>query len=92
MHSSLQRAFANRCVLKAIGGLNNFDSDRVAATIKAADLGGATFVDIAADAALVKFRCCFSTISEKVDQFTNLCFRSRARKIRASCGSWCRFD
>lgn len=54
MHSSLQRAFANRCVLKAISGLNNFDSDRVAATIKAADLGGATFVDIAADAALVK--------------------------------------
>ncbi|OUL19374.1 hypothetical protein BV378_33530 [Nostoc sp. RF31YmG] len=54
MHSSLQRAFANRCVLKAISGLNNFDGDRVAATIKAADLGGATFVDIAADAALVK--------------------------------------
>ncbi len=54
MHSSLQRAFANRCVLKAISGLNNFDSDRVAATIKAADLGGATFVDIAADADLVK--------------------------------------
>ncbi|BAY08028.1 DUF561 domain-containing protein [Calothrix sp. NIES-2098] len=54
MHSSLQRAFTNRCVLKAIAGLNNFDSDRVAATIKAADLGGATFVDIAADAALVK--------------------------------------
>jgi Protein of unknown function (DUF561) len=54
MHSSLQRAFANRRVLKAIAGLNNFDSDRVAATIKAADLGGATFVDIAADAALVQ--------------------------------------
>ena len=54
MHSSLQRAFANRCVLKAISGLNNFDSDRVAATIKAADKGGATFVDIAADAALVQ--------------------------------------
>ncbi|MDZ7960456.1 MAG: DUF561 domain-containing protein [Aulosira sp. DedQUE10] len=54
MHFSLQRAFANRCVLKAISGLNNFDSDRVAATIKAADLGGATFVDIAADVALVQ--------------------------------------
>ncbi|MBW4561521.1 MAG: DUF561 domain-containing protein [Mojavia pulchra JT2-VF2] len=54
MHSSLQRAFTNRCVLKVISGLNNFDSDHVAATIKAADLGGATFVDIAADPALVQ--------------------------------------
>ncbi|RCJ22796.1 hypothetical protein A6770_29640 [Nostoc minutum NIES-26] len=53
MHPALQRAFTNRCVLKVISGLNNFDRDRVAATIKAAELGGATFVDIAADPALV---------------------------------------
>jgi len=53
MHPALQRAFTNRHALKVITGLNNFDADRVAATIKAADLGGATFVDIAADPSLV---------------------------------------
>ncbi|MGI8500463.1 MAG: DUF561 domain-containing protein [Hassallia sp.] len=50
----IQRAFANRCALKVISGLNNFDRDRTAAIVKAADLGGATFVDIAADPALVQ--------------------------------------
>lgn len=54
MHPSLQRAFSNRSVLKVISGLNNFDGDRVAAIVKAAEVGGATFVDIAADADLVK--------------------------------------
>ncbi|MEM9927054.1 MAG: DUF561 domain-containing protein [Cyanobacteria bacterium P01_D01_bin.50] len=52
--STLERAFANRCVLKVISGLNNFDRNRVAATVKAAHHGGATFLDIAADADLVK--------------------------------------
>ncbi len=50
----IQRAFANRHALKVISGLNNFDADRTAAIVKAADLGGATFVDIAADPALVQ--------------------------------------
>jgi len=54
MHSTLQRAFANRRVLKVISGLNNFDAASVAATIKAAEFGGATFVDIAADSSLVQ--------------------------------------
>ncbi|MBW4675263.1 MAG: DUF561 domain-containing protein [Desmonostoc geniculatum HA4340-LM1] len=54
MHSTLQRAFTNRRALKAIGGLNNFDAASVAATVKAAEFGGATFVDIAADRALVQ--------------------------------------
>ncbi|ARV61626.1 hypothetical protein BZZ01_26090 [Nostocales cyanobacterium HT-58-2] len=54
MHPTLQSAFAKRCALKVISGLNNFDGDRVAATIKAAHHGGATFVDIAADPALVQ--------------------------------------
>lgn len=54
MPSTLQRAFTNRRVLKVISGLNNFDADRVAAIVKAAELGGATFVDIAADPALVQ--------------------------------------
>jgi hypothetical protein len=38
-----------------ISGLNNFDVERVAAVVKAAELGGATFVDIAASPALVQF-------------------------------------
>ncbi len=54
MLPKLQGAFANRSVLKVISGLNNFDSHSVAATVKAAELGGATFVDIAADADLVR--------------------------------------
>lgn len=54
MNSNLQRAFANRSVLKVISGLNNFNAESVAATVKAAELGGPTFIDIAADAALVK--------------------------------------
>ncbi|MBE9036680.1 DUF561 domain-containing protein [aff. Roholtiella sp. LEGE 12411] len=54
MHPTLQRAFTNRRVLKVISGLNNFDGDRVAAIVKAAEIGGATFVDIAADPALVQ--------------------------------------
>lgn len=54
MHSLLQRAFAQGNALKVISGLNNFDPERVAATVKAAQQGGATFVDIAADSDLVK--------------------------------------
>lgn len=54
MDSNLHRAFADCRVLKVISGLNNFDSNRVAAVITAAELGGATFVDIAAEPTLVK--------------------------------------
>jgi hypothetical protein len=53
MHPSLQSAFANHCALKIISGLHNFDAERVAAVVRAADQGGATFVDIAADPGLV---------------------------------------
>jgi len=54
MRSVLQRAFAQGHALKIISGLNNFDPERVAATVKAAQQGGATFVDIAADSDLVE--------------------------------------
>lgn len=54
MHSVLQQAFASCHALKIISGLNNFQSERVAAIVRAAEQGGATFVDIAADANLVK--------------------------------------
>lgn len=54
MNSSLQSAFQKKNALKVISGLMNFDADRVAAVVKAADRGGATFVDIAAQADLVR--------------------------------------
>lgn len=54
MHPTLQQAFDQSRVLKVISGLNNFDASRVAAIVKAADHGGATFVDIAADSDLVR--------------------------------------
>jgi thiamine monophosphate synthase len=47
-------ALAQGRALKVISGLNNFDRDRVAAVVRAADRGGATFVDIAADPDLVR--------------------------------------
>lgn len=50
LHTALQQGHA----LKVISGLNNFDHDRVAMVVRAADRGGATFVDIAADADLVR--------------------------------------
>lgn len=52
--SQLQSALARGTALKVISGLTNFDHDRVAFVVKAADAGGATFVDIAADAELVR--------------------------------------
>jgi len=53
VNSKLQRAFEQGRALKIISGLNNFDATNVAAVVKAADLGGASFVDIAADRDLV---------------------------------------
>jgi predicted TIM-barrel enzyme len=54
IHPTLQNAFQQHNALKVISGLTNFDADRVATIVKAADRGGATFVDIAADADLVR--------------------------------------
>jgi hypothetical protein len=54
IHPTLQSALQNKTALKVISGLLNFDAERVAATVKAADRGGATFVDIAAEPALVR--------------------------------------
>jgi hypothetical protein len=51
---TLQTALAQGRALKIISGLNNFDFNRVAAVVKAADRGGATFVDIAANTDLVR--------------------------------------
>jgi len=54
IHPQIAQAFAQKNALKVISGLNNFDSARVATIVKAAELGGATFVDIAADSTLVR--------------------------------------
>lgn len=54
MHPHLQSALAQRRAVKIISGLNNFNSDHVAAIVKAAEQGGATFVDIAADPGLIQ--------------------------------------
>ena len=54
MHPKLQTAFAQHKSLKVISGLTNFDIANVTAIVKAAQAGGATFVDIAADGALVR--------------------------------------
>lgn len=51
---SLQVALRERRALKVISGLMNFDCDRVASVVKAADRGGATFLDLAADPDLVR--------------------------------------
>jgi len=50
----LQRAFQEGRALKIIAGLTNFDPTSVAKVVRAADRGGATFLDIAADPELVK--------------------------------------
>lgn len=54
IHPKLQRAFDQGKALKIISGLTNLDAAKVAMTVRAAELGGATFVDIAADPNLVQ--------------------------------------
>lgn len=54
MDVRLEKAFTTKKALKVISGLNNFDVDKVTTICKAAELGGATFVDIAADVNLIK--------------------------------------
>ncbi len=53
IHPQLAQALTQKNALKVISGLNNFDCDRVTAVVKAAEAGGATFVDIAAEPTLV---------------------------------------
>lgn len=54
MLPTLKHAFHQGHVLKVISGLATVDPVRVAATVKAADRGGATFVDIAASPELIQ--------------------------------------
>ena len=52
--NSFQTALDNGKALKIISGLTNLNRQNVADVVKAAQAGGATFVDIAADAELVR--------------------------------------
>ncbi len=54
MHPELEKALQQRRALKIISGLTNFDTSKVSAIAKAAQAGGATFVDIAASPSLVR--------------------------------------
>ena len=62
MRSDLQRALDTHSALKIISGLTNYDPQRVVAVVKAADQGGATLVDIAADADLVRLAKAATTL------------------------------
>ena len=81
INSKLQRAFDTGRALKIISGLTNFDAARVSATVKAADRGGATFVDIAAEPTLVEMArkltnlpICVSAVEpEKFVEAVNAC-------------------
>ncbi|WP_017294259.1 DUF561 domain-containing protein [Geminocystis herdmanii] len=53
-NSKLAQAFATKKAIKVISGLNNFDVNNVKAVCQSAEIGGATFVDIAADVNLIK--------------------------------------
>lgn len=53
-YSRVLEPFVERRALKVISGLHNFDAELVAKVCKAADAGGASLVDIACDAELVK--------------------------------------
>ncbi|MEM1368029.1 MAG: DUF561 domain-containing protein [Cyanobacteria bacterium P01_H01_bin.15] len=54
MNSRLQQAFAQSSAVKIISGLNNFDVTSVLKVVRAAEAGGATYVDIAATPTLVR--------------------------------------
>jgi hypothetical protein len=54
MHPQLEKAFAQKKALKVIAGLNNFDVVKVTTIAKAAEAGGATFIDIAAEPNLIE--------------------------------------
>lgn len=60
--SLLQSAFSHRQALKIISGLQNFNFESVATVVRAAELGGATFVDIAADAGLINLAKTITTL------------------------------
>lgn len=55
IHPQLAQALTQKNALKIISGLNNFDRELVASVVQAAEAGGATLVDIAAEPSLVQY-------------------------------------
>lgn len=52
--TKLRYCLKNRKVVKVITGLSNFDVDSIVKTVKAAEIAGATYVDVASSPKLVK--------------------------------------
>ncbi len=55
MNYQIKQALQTGKALKVISGLNNYDQQKVAMIVQAAQAGGATYVDIAAQEDLVRF-------------------------------------
>lgn len=54
-NQKLNASFANKQVIKVISGINNFNINEILKVVNAAEIGGATYIDIAANPFLVTF-------------------------------------
>lgn len=54
LHPKIDQALQNRQVLKVIIGLSNFNVQDIIAKVQAAETGGATYIDIAANLEIIK--------------------------------------
>ncbi|WOL20614.1 hypothetical protein Cni_G29419 [Canna indica] len=73
---SVLKDFRERKALKIISGLQNFDKDKVASVVIAAEKGGATHVDIACEEELVKFALGLTSLPICVSSVDPLAFLS----------------
>ncbi|XP_074564141.1 uncharacterized protein ycf23-like isoform X2 [Curcuma longa] len=73
---SVLRDFRERRALKIISGLGNFDKDKVASVVIAAEKGGATHVDIACDRELVELSLGLTSLPICVSSVDPLAFPS----------------
>lgn len=62
LHPLINAACRNRQAFKIILGLNNFNLKDIVAKVKAAEVGGATYIDVAANPTLVREICQISSI------------------------------
>ncbi len=70
MVKTIQTALTQRRCVKIISGLNNFDASQVARVVRAAERGGATFVDIACDQNLIALAQRITTLPVCVSAIT----------------------
>lgn len=85
LHPLIYKACLNRQAFKVILGLNNFNLKDIIAKVKAAEVGGATYIDVAANPILVREICQISSLpvcvsSIDVDNL-NECFQAGAHMI-----------